>query len=587
MSPARYPKTSDAILAFFANSEIRGKHHAPELLDLYTPDMEVQINVAPDGGIEGSFRNSWVDPDDSTSDIWHNIRIPKNAKSEPERNDWNMKYDLAGHAEGIGCTGWDFGKRVSRWFGFDFDSIAGHKGGNQLSDEELRAVREAAWNVPWLEIRKSTGGKGLHLYIRCGKQGIPAANHTEHAALGRAILEKLSNAINFDFDPKVDCCGGNIWIWHRKITKDNEGLKLLKPATKQITAEDVPDDWRNHLPVVRRKRATQRVIGVPDEADEEFDGLVSFRKRVPFTAEHKRIMDALGENGFTMIYQRDNHLVQTHTARLAQLADDPGFPIKGIFKTISEGADPGTPNAFMFPLSNGGWMVHRFNPGTKETDTWDQSGYWTHCEFNVYANMEFAVKAVKGYETSKGSFGFDTVPQGLEAVRAAGIDVTAPDWTEDRGMLVERPRSRKPILSVDYDKKDENPKSQADMQKHGWHLEGKKANSKKWVQIVEMPTVDTGDIYESMLRKYDRRIRSLKTPDAQDAGWRIQDEEGEWVARNRTAVTDRLIDLDEEEPSRFVAKHQTAIPQLEPSEHALPARVSRWTCLEHWRSTCI
>ncbi len=295
-----------------------------------------------------------------------------------------MKYDLATHVEGIGCTGFDFGKRVSRWFGFDFDSIAGHKGGKQLSDEELKAVREAAWNIPWLEIRKSTGGKGLHLYIRCDKQGISVENHTEHAALGRAVLEMISSAVDYDFEAKADCCGGNMWIWHRKITKDNEGLKLLKPATEQIKAEDVPGDWRSHLPVVKRKRATQRVIGVPGKADDEFDELVSFRKRVPFTEEHKQIMDALSGNGFTMVYQRDNHLVQTHTARLTQLVDDPSFKIKGIFQTISEGTDPGTPNAYMFPWSKGGWAVCEHRPANKAKLPAARFGFFNYvCSGNV------------------------------------------------------------------------------------------------------------------------------------------------------------------------------------------------------------
>ena len=39
--------TSQAVLAFFAHPEVRSNHFAPELLDSYTPDMEIQINVAP------------------------------------------------------------------------------------------------------------------------------------------------------------------------------------------------------------------------------------------------------------------------------------------------------------------------------------------------------------------------------------------------------------------------------------------------------------------------------------------------------------------------------------------------------------
>ena len=114
----------------FNSPEVRAKHNAPELLDRYTPDMEVQINVAADGGVpvEGK-RNTWTDPNDPDCEPWFHLRNPKNAKDKPERRDWPLKFSLAEHAEGIGCTGWDFGNLCSRWFGYDFDSIIGHAPG--------------------------------------------------------------------------------------------------------------------------------------------------------------------------------------------------------------------------------------------------------------------------------------------------------------------------------------------------------------------------------------------------------------------------------------------------------------------------
>ena len=51
----RYPTTSEGIIAFFATPEVQKTHNDLELLGRYTPDMEVQINVAADGGepVEG------------------------------------------------------------------------------------------------------------------------------------------------------------------------------------------------------------------------------------------------------------------------------------------------------------------------------------------------------------------------------------------------------------------------------------------------------------------------------------------------------------------------------------------------------
>ncbi len=544
-----YPTTSEAIIAFFNSPVVRAKHNAPELLDRYTPDMEVQINVAVDGGVPvAGQRNTWTDPDVSLCEPWFHVRNPKNAKDKPERHDWPLKFSLAQHAEGIGSTGWDFGRLCSRWFGYDFDSIIDHAPGKGVSDEDLEAVKKAAWDIPWLEIRKSTGGSGLHLYALCCDEGIATSNHMEHAALGRAILEKMAVIAGFSFSKKLDVCGGNMWVWHRKSSRENEGLKLLKPATGRLTLADIPGDWRSHLAVAAGKRATQRVIGVPEEADDDFDQLVSSRRHVPLDDEHKRIIKALGENGFSVIYQQDNHLVQAHTARLAQVAADPAFGIKGVFQTLSQGKDPAKPNCFMFPLPNGGWLVLRFSPGTNEAATWDQSGFWTHCRFNVHATLDEAASALEGEERSDGGYSFDKTAQGLLALKALGIGATAPDWAAGREMVIQphKKSPRKLTASIAYDENDNNAPTVKAMRDDGWHTEGKRADSKHWVQVFKLPVVKqkmSSDGSDDAVERFEAYIRSLKSQDGQDAGWRLRDAKGIWVGRERTAANDMLLNL--------------------------------------------
>jgi len=57
------------------------------------------------------------------------------------------------------------------------------------------------------------------------------------------------------------------------------------------------------------------------------------------------------------LWVADHHLLQTHTKALEELMDDKELKLVGIFKTISDGRDPGTPNCFLFPLPNGAWKV--------------------------------------------------------------------------------------------------------------------------------------------------------------------------------------------------------------------------------------
>jgi len=179
-----------------------------DLASLYNHDMEVQVNVAQDGGsrVDGDFKGrQWHGFTDGMQ-TWKAIRIPYKAMSEPQYVDVEISFDLAAHAEGIGMTGWDWVAKLSRWVAFDFDAISGHsdKHAKKLTEAELENLKKQVENVDWVTLRKSTSGKGLHLYVFLDP--VPTSNHTEHAALARAVLGKLSATTGFDFVAKVDTC---------------------------------------------------------------------------------------------------------------------------------------------------------------------------------------------------------------------------------------------------------------------------------------------------------------------------------------------------------------------------------------------
>lgn len=132
--------------------------------------------------------------------------MPKKADSEPEFHDYNLDWPLDNHAEGIGSTGWDWVDRRSRWVGFDFDSISGHARGVGIDDEALEIVKQKATSLPYIEVRKSTGGKGLHLYVMFGEDGMQGVSDSlsgfdddyiedllESAIRGREFLEEPIN----------------------------------------------------------------------------------------------------------------------------------------------------------------------------------------------------------------------------------------------------------------------------------------------------------------------------------------------------------------------------------------------------------
>ena len=104
------PTKTEAIHNF-----LTARTHA-DLACLYNFNMEVQVNVAQDGGdrVTGDFKgkqwHAWTDGMTN----WKPFRIPFKANTHPEYEDREMTFDLAAHADGIGMTGWDWKNRLSR-----------------------------------------------------------------------------------------------------------------------------------------------------------------------------------------------------------------------------------------------------------------------------------------------------------------------------------------------------------------------------------------------------------------------------------------------------------------------------------------
>jgi len=174
------PTVTEAIRSFLTAR--RATHNGPDLIDLYlehASHLETQVNVAAGNGwpVDGK-RGSFTDGIDE----WFNLRIPSNASDKPHFRDYEIRYPFDLHAEAIGSTGWDWNNRTSRFFGYDFDSITGHAAGVGVTVDELDRIREAAQAIPWVSVRRSTGGKGLHLYVVLS-EGIETENHAVHAAL--------------------------------------------------------------------------------------------------------------------------------------------------------------------------------------------------------------------------------------------------------------------------------------------------------------------------------------------------------------------------------------------------------------------
>ncbi len=500
----------------------RQTHPGQDLLDRYLEygtDMETQVNVAAgEGEPVAGKRATWTDGVNE----WWNLRIPKGSYDEPSFKPYKLSWPLEWHAEGIGSTGWDWKNRCSRWLGFDFDALTGHARGVGIDDEELAEVQRAASALPYVEVRKSTGGKGIHLYVYVDE--IPTDNHTEHAALARCILGMMSSETGYDFASQIDCCGGVMWIWHRKLTTENLGLALKKPSEKILGIDDLPSNWMDNIEVVKGKRTKVRVAGIKDADMDPFDKLASARRITSLDTKHSDIIDELARSGYSTVWVSDHHLLQTHTCALQKLMDDEDtrkeLELKGFYSTTSEGSDRASPNCFMFPVPNGAFRVYRFSPGVSESSTWAQDGEsWTTCYFNHEPDLKTAARALNGAELADNKgFQFEHAKDAIEVAKALGSVIEIEEKFHLREAIVKPNKDGRLVVRIEKTKDESRPEG-------GWA----KIRGGFWEKVFEVktdPIEDTQGVDE-----FDDRLRTLVTPQCESAGWYVKASNDKWHRR--------------------------------------------------------
>jgi hypothetical protein len=483
----------------------------PDLADMYDYCMECQVNVAQDKGERNDYEYQGRRIISYTDGVqnWKQFRIPFNAATKPEYDlDKEMKFDLNEHAEGIGMTGWDWINCVSKWVAFDFDAILGHSDNHKskLTTEELIRVRDAACNIPWVTVRNSTSGKGLHLYVFL--HDVPTSNHTEHAALARSILAKMYAETGFDFVSKVDICGGNMWVWHRKMI-GTEGLKLIKDGDY---LEDIPVNWRDHLDVIKgSSRKIKSPLNSSGDIDQKFDILVGQRNRIPLDDKHKELIKYLDSNGMYSWWDADRHMLVTHTAHLRTAHKE--LNLRGLFETDTQQSS--THNCFLFPMRRGAWSVRRFSPGCREHASWEQDGAgWTRCYFNHDPTLRSAAFAFGGLEDPAGGYQFERGRAANQAAEALGARVDIPTGYDSRPAILKMHKDGRLVVEFDYNQSDEK-----DLLK-GWLQKGK-----KWIKMFQIARVNQNEVD---VENYDDTVRHVVTGAGADGGW-VLSSENKWI----------------------------------------------------------
>lgn len=482
-----------------------------DLSDLYNHDMEVQVNVAKEGGrkIEGDYKGSkWQGYTDDVN-TWKPFRIPWNAATDPKYEDSKMQFDLFKYAEGVGMTGWDWRAKLSRWVAYDFDAIAGHSERHEkkLTDEQLLQVRDGVTKIPWVNIRFSTSGSGLHLYVFLDPP-VATCTHTEHAALARAILGQMSAESGLNLQANVDACGQNMWVWHRKMV-GTDGLKLIKSGTPLTK---LPANWRDHIDVVtnRKRRVVptfvKEAVGSVADYEHLFDELTGQRTKTHLDSEHQRLIEYSQKSEYTSWWDADHHMLVTHT-KVLEIAHKE-LELKGIFSTSSPALES-EHNCFCFPMRHGSWVVRRYTPGTAESPSWDQDrNGWTRCYLNRVPDLDTVVKARGAIEHEKGGFQFDQAESAMHALTDLGVSLNLPNYVSNRPTLIKATKDGKVIVKMVADAANDTRTDMKD-----WLLDKDK---KHWTKII---TPKSPPPSENEIGNYDDIVRHLVSETRQDCGW--------------------------------------------------------------------
>jgi len=543
----RNPKPSHVIQACL-NDYL--PHNEKRVASWYNNEMEVQVMVSPIGGEPVERKNGVYYSNESTYQ-WYNFRIPKNANTDPIDNDIELRYPLEKHIEALGLTGWNWRQKKSIRVGFDFDSITGHAKGIGIDDDQLDKIKEKLMQVPEALVLRSTGGLGFHLYFEFNPQTLPETNnHTEHAALALACLKMISHQVGFDFQAGLDVGGGNMWIWHRKMTPQNKGLTVLKDniyPDGTIAYMQVPQNWRLYIDVATRKRQKVRIEGVPDDEQDSVSNKAAAQKSIPLDNTHKRIITDLQQYypNFSTVWIPDHQLLQTHTSALKmyfEARNASGSPLVGIFNTLSEGRNPETPNCFCFPLDGGGFRVVRFGKGTKEHDSWqfDRSG-WTYTYYNQAMNFYRASAAYNGIEDDTAGFTFSTADSAISAVQAMGHKIEIPIELVDRKVTLRPHKGGKLLVEV------ENFKTDKDLDIVGWI---KKRT--KWIKIYNINIAPNPNELSIDFEDVDNSIRAVITTDNTLSGWHVKHEQGMWMPMAKDDARSKLKSVGYEDKTEAI-----------------------------------
>jgi hypothetical protein len=384
---------------------------------------------------------------------------------------------------------------ISEWVGFDFDSNIGHSKG--LNSIELEEIIEHAKKIPWVTIKRSKSGKGIHFYIPI-ENSPKITDRKEHCLFAKSILSMLSAFLGFDFGSLVDTSGTILWIYH--IKQGKKAFETISQAKESLS--EWPKNWKNY------------------KIEKEVKGLGVSLQNIFLSEEHKSVI----KNVKGCWWDAENNLLVSHTFNLKETHTS--LSLRGLFFTDSTGSDcPSDHNCFCFPLSNGSWIIRRYGKGTKEHKFWeiDKLG-WTYCYYNKNPTLSSIGKYFGGKQNSKNEWVFNNCLHINEIIKLISLEntISFPVWAHHRQVTLSPLKNFR--LAIKFEKE------KTDVELEEW------LSRKTWWEKIIVVNEE-----EKELKPPDEMIRHI-VAEGQDAGWYVSSS-GKWNKEPRQQVKDVLSSM--------------------------------------------
>jgi len=302
------------------------------------------------------------EPDDPSYVITpYNIRLDSR-----EVADKSIGYPLVIGCQNFGMTGWDWLNRRTKWvLVADFDvADDGKKTPRTVTVEEMDRIIALLSRIPWLTLKRSKGGRGVHAFARFSEP-LPADDRGAHQRIANSVREFVEQTIGEPLP--ADKTGSVAYVWTRHPKPD--AFAIINEATETLANFAAP----------------QAV-----DHNDEFAA-------VELTQRHRTDLAILAKSPCPPQHVPDRGCYRVHTCTLKAI--DP------MFVTVSAGTDPQHPNAFLFPRADGSWRCCRYS-GAKEHSSWHHEGDKTWTILNPVA-----------FDFSWADTGDDFAPVDVETLR--------------------------------------------------------------------------------------------------------------------------------------------------------------------------